>query len=545
MSPNQAWLYVLILAIACATPPARAMLAACARGLSRIARVRGGGEVFVFIVTAAVGSIPTVLDAVAPPSTPDEFAYLLAGDTFAKGRLTNPRHVLWEHFETLHVLVTPTYASKYPPALGLALALGQVIWRPIVGAWLTTALAAAATCWMMRAWLPPRWAVIGGLLAGVHPQVFWSGGQTYWGASTAMLGGALLIGAAARVVNRRPRAWHGFAGALGIALLAISRAHEGLILTALVATWVIITTARRGKLRPLLRATALPALLVLTCAGAWLALYNGRVTHNPFELPYTLYAKQYQVAPLFTWQRERPAPQYRHPRIAEYWLVYDRDEWARQAESARGFVRGATDFLQGLLDTYVAPASLWAAVLGLPFALARRRAARVALALLVLFVALHLGTTWWKRMHYVTPAVPLFVALVVMSLRQLERLRVGPVPVGAAASAAVVIVQLAAPRWIIYHMTQATHPTGATRAGYVERLHITPGDHLVLVEYSDAPQHLFEWVYNEADIDAARVVFARPIDGAGRRRLLEYYPTRRVWRLFIDGPHVSFHEQRR
>jgi hypothetical protein len=346
-------------------------------------------------------------------------------------------------------------------------------------------------------------------------------------------------------VNRRPRAWHGAVGALGIALLAISRAHEGLILTALVAVWVITSTTCRGKLRPLLRATALPATLALAVAGAWLGYYNWRVTLDPFELPYTLYARQYQVAPLFTWQRARPPPEYRHLRIAEYWLVYDRDEWARQAESARGFVRGAADFVRGLIHTYVAPASLWAAMLGLPFALWRRRSARVALALLALFVAIHLGTTWWKRMHYVMPAVPLFVALVVMSLHELGRLRAGRVRLGAGVASAIVLVQLAAPGWIIYRMTRATHPTGATRAGYVQRLLNTPGDHLVLVEYSDAPQHLFEWVYNDADIDASRVVFARPIDEDGRRRLLDYYPRRRAWRLYVDGANVRLDEQRR
>src|SRR5687767_6268667 len=167
MNPNQSWWLLLMFALACALPPVRAILVACARALDRVARVRGGGELFVFVVTCTIGSIPTLLGGNPPPNTPDEFAFLLAADTFAKGRLTNPRHELWEHVETLHVLVTPTYSSKYPPALGLALALGQVIWKPVVGAWLVTGLAAAATTWMLRAWVPPRWAVIGGLLAGL------------------------------------------------------------------------------------------------------------------------------------------------------------------------------------------------------------------------------------------------------------------------------------------------------------------------------------------------------------------------------------------
>ena len=38
-----------------------------------------------------------------------------------------------------------------------------------------------------------------------------------------------------------------------------------------------------------------------------------------------------------------------------------------------------------------------------------------------------------------------------------------------------------------------------------------------------------EWVYNEADIDGAKVVWAREIDSAQNRKLFDYFKDRHVW----------------
>ncbi len=163
------------------------------RAIRRIAQRRAVSVSLVGLFSFALSATFSLLVRFPQPQIHDEFSYLLAADTFAHGRLSNPTHPLWVHFESMHIIQQPTYASKYPPGQGMMLATGQVLTGfPIVGVWLSTALACAAICWMLMAWMPSRWALLGGFLAVLHPTVFfWS--QGYWGGSVAMLGGALLL----------------------------------------------------------------------------------------------------------------------------------------------------------------------------------------------------------------------------------------------------------------------------------------------------------------------------------------------------------------
>src|SRR5205823_10179725 len=129
--------------------------------------------VFAGLMALIAGAIPRLFEGFPRAQQYDEFSYLLAADTFAHGRLTNPTHPLWQHFESFHINQRPTYMSMYPPAQGLTLAAGKAIGgHPWYGVWVRVALMCAATAWMLQACRPPQWARLGGLIAVIRTGLF-------------------------------------------------------------------------------------------------------------------------------------------------------------------------------------------------------------------------------------------------------------------------------------------------------------------------------------------------------------------------------------
>ena len=239
--------------------------------------------VLIGIATAAILIRVSPLGLVpAPvPLAHDEFSYLLAADTFAHGRLSNPTHPMWVFLDTIHVNQQPTYMSKYPPAQGAVLALGQKLGHPWIGVLLSVAAMCAAVLWMLQGWLPPGWALLGGILFVLRFSTFNYWIDSYWGGAVAAVGGALVMGALPRLFHR-PRPRYALLLGAGLAILANSRPAEGLLFSLPVAfvacAWLVkARVAWHSKLAKVI----LPLGVVLVAVGAFLGYYNWRGTGSP------------------------------------------------------------------------------------------------------------------------------------------------------------------------------------------------------------------------------------------------------------------------
>ena len=230
---------------------------------------------------------------------------------------------MWIHFESFHIIHRPTYMSKYPPAQGLALAIGQILGgHPIVGVWMSFGVMCAAICWMLYGWMTPRWAVLGGILALINPMLgiasYWA--QSYWGGAVAASGGALLLGGVRRLVRAGPTFVMPCSPARGWRSWQTADLMKGSFfvfrLVAFLLGWIL---SKRGpSLAVSFQRIVMPISVVLILIGTAMGLYNFRVTGSALRLPYQVHEETYAVAPVFIWQDLRPEPAYRHREIRDF-----------------------------------------------------------------------------------------------------------------------------------------------------------------------------------------------------------------------------------
>ncbi|MBV9886444.1 MAG: hypothetical protein JO119_07855 [Acidobacteria bacterium] len=510
--------------------------AAFESALSRFAASRGRAvaAIFLFVIVARLLALPFL--HVPVPGIHDEFSYLLLGDTLAHGRLANPTHPMWISFETFHVNWQPAYASMYPPGQGIVLAIGELLGNPWLGVVFSVATMCAAITWMLQAWLPSRWALLGGTMPALKFGIasYWV--NSYWGGAVAATGGALALGAMARISRRaRPRdvLWLG----LGIAVLANSRPYEGLLFCVPIAAWFIWWLAGKTKSRDSISArfgrVALPLTAIIALMLAWMGYYNFRLTGNALLMPHVLNTRTYHSAQPFLWQEPLPALHYRNQQFEDFYNGWERENYRRGATDAlrvaweKIFRGGVNYFWMGLLLI----------VAGIPYAL-RDRKMRLPIVALVI-VAVGVFSVVWSAAHYAAPITCVLFLLIVQSVRHLRTMSWKGRRIGIALSRVLLICLMFDAAYYVAHgvCDPLFWPCEGdpSRSAIEKKLEQTPGRHLILVRYTDDEHNIHDdWVYNGAEIDAAKVLWARELDAAQNAKLLDYFKDRKVWLVTPD-----------
>jgi hypothetical protein len=148
----------------------------------------------------------------------------------------------------------------------------------------------------------------------------------------------------------------------------------------------------------------------------------------------------------------------------------------------------------------------------------------------------------WTLPHYFAPATGALYLLLVQGMRHLWLWSPARRPAGRALARMIPV--LACAMILLRVMSVLTHtriepawPRGnLERAALLHQLQQLSGAQLVIVKYGPHHDVDREWVYNNADIDAAKVVWARDMGKDGNRELLQYFRDRKIWFLEPDKP---------
>ena len=479
---------------------------------------------------------------VPAPHISDEFSHLLVADTLRHFRLANPPHPLHRFFETFFVLQQPSYSSIYPIGQGIALAFGQVILGlPWAGVVLSTAAFCALSYWMLRGWTTPGWALLGGLLAVFQfgPLCLWM--NDYWGGSFAAAAGCLVFGALPRLQAER-RVRDALLLGIGFALHLLTRPFESLLLAIAIGLFFVPALLRRRLNLRLVPVALAPVALALAITF----VQNHAVTGSWQTLPYSLSQYQYGVPASLTFQPD-PAPH--SPLTSQQQVEYE----IQMAFKPKG---GETLF------TYLARLAyrvhyyrfffLPPLYLALAAFLVSPRGFRWAWILSTLAI-FSLGLNFFPafQFHYFAAVTCLFVLVSVSGLERIGRVTIRGLPVGTEAARWLAI--FCAVHFVFWYSMHALEPNGVAlamlpydtwnvinhqnperRIVVARQIAALAGKQLVFVRYYPNHPSVEEWVWNDADIDRARVVWARDLGPDENEKLRRYYPDRAAWLLQPD-----------
>lgn len=490
------------------------------------------------------------------PDVYDEFSQLLAADTLLHGRLANPPHPMHRFFETFFVLQQPTYSSIYPLGQGLVLALGRLVSGiPWTGVLLATGAFCASCYWMLRGWVNPAWALLGGVLsvAEFGPLCAWA--NSYWGGFAAATAGCLVFGALPRLRQyARPRDALILGAGFGIHML--NRQFESVFLLAAIVLYFGPDVWRREEWKRLGRWSG-TTLMAVAPTVLLILLHNRAVTHNLTTLPEQLSQYQFGVPTSLTFQ---PIPIPHVPLTPQQQTDYKAQslQHGPGGDSIAKFLLRLEYRVRFYRFFFLPP--LYLTLVSFFFAL-REWNMRWVVATLGMFAV---GTNLFPYLlvHYLAAVTCLFVLVSLVGLQQLSRIRIRNSQVGSDISRVLIVLCLAEfITWYGLHLFEnprfypvlqyetwdsINHENPEHRIEVNRQLAAIDGQLLVFVHYSANHIYQNEWVWNQADIDHSRIVLARDLGPDENEKLIRYYSNRKVFVLEPDDsiPRISSYDHR-
>jgi hypothetical protein len=138
--------------------------------------------------------------------------------------------------------------------------------------------------------------------------------------------------------------------------------------------------------------------------------------------------------------------------------------------------------------------------------------------------------------HYIAPATAIIIAILVECCRHLHATRLRIVPLLPAVMALVLVLRIGAQTAHLPHTQKLNFQSWCCRVeGNLNKARISaalrqiPGNHLVFVKTKTDGLNLFQWIYNDADIDASRIAWARDLGPKRNQQLENYFSTRDAW----------------
>jgi len=490
-------------------------------------------------ILSVLYSLDTELSLKAPLAH-DEYAYILGADTFLKGRLSNPTPAHWEHFEAYHILMSPTYMSKYPPGQSLQLAVGKILGHYLIGVWLTVALIGVLLFWLLRSYTSPwlAWLVTLAYLVQIN-EFEW--GSNYWGGSCLTLAGILVFGGSLWML-RYPRLSSAIIIGIGMVLMINTRPFEALIFCGLcgISTSAILWGKKQisSKVQMYGATVVLFGLIGVAITGA----YNYRTMGDPFTFPHQRYTETY------------------HPGLSPFTLFESKasDESLPMPTDMRNFLRNEIN--KGLsmstkVFNYIKHPGLPViehfflispVFIILPLLILRPKypskiIIHCGFVILGYFIVYFLSV--YELKHYYALWLPPCALLSALSIQSILKARLPRVTLprqrqlGLILIFGTIFIQNGFSVWEHAFSTKARHTDQDfnTHSRLEKELRQTGKHYLCLVKYTESHNPELSWISNQPNIEEAPVIWARSISQIADQQLAQTYENREIRYLFVSS----------